>query len=125
MVLLTTYGILMSKKNDWLYDIVWNGYPTIPTLIMVIAFFILSLRYEGRYKFLNLNPLIDIISKNTLGIYLVHLIWGRLFLPYFKELSFSQNTLPNLLYAILILFLSLQTVLILRRIPIINNLFII
>lgn len=120
MVLLTLYGVLMSKSNGEIYDIVWYGYDTIPTLCMVIALSILALKYKGNHKILNL---INIAGKNSLGIYFIHVIWGSLFIKYFKKLSYSHNIITNLLFALFILLISLLSVLLLKKIPVVKKLF--
>ncbi len=122
MVLLTIYGVLMSKHNGRDYDLVWNGYDTIPTLIMVLAIVILSLEYKGSGK---LSKLIQAIGRNSLGIYFVHRIWGLLLLKYFKDMPLSQTLLTNLVFAMVITLLSLGTVLLFKSIPIVRRLFMI
>jgi surface polysaccharide O-acyltransferase-like enzyme len=122
MLLLTLYGVVMSKSNGEIYDIVWYGYDTLPTLCMVIALFILALRYKGNHKILKV---INIVGKNSLGIYFVHIIWGSLFLKYFKRLPYSHNLVTNLLFSVFILLICSLTVLILKRIPIVKKLFVI
>lgn len=120
MLFLTLYGVLMSKSNGEIYDIVWNGYDTIPTLCMVIALFILSLKYKANHKILKV---INIVGENSLGIYFVHRIWGSLFLKYFEKLTYSHNILTNLMFTVFILSISLLTVIILKKIPIVKKLF--
>lgn len=120
MVILTLYGILMSKSNGEVYDIVWYGYDSIPTLCMVIALFILALKYKGDHKILYV---INIAGRNSLGIYLTHMMWGNLFIEYFKKLPYSHDILSNLLFTLFILLISLVSVLLLKRIPVIKKMF--
>lgn len=120
MVLLTLYSVLMSKSNGEICDIVWYGYDTISTLCMVISLFVLSLKYKGNYK---ISKIISITGKNSLGIYFVHVIWGSLFLEYFKKLPFSGNVLTNLLFALFVLLISLISVLVSKKIPVVKKLF--
>ncbi|MBE6067774.1 MAG: acyltransferase [Clostridium lundense] len=120
MILLASYGVVMSKSNGEMYDIVWNGYDTIPTLCMVIALFILALRYKGKNR---LSKVVTTISKDSLGIYFVHIIWGNLFIKYFKQVPYSHNIIINLLFAIFILLISLLSVLLLKKIPVVRGLF--
>jgi surface polysaccharide O-acyltransferase-like enzyme len=119
IVLLTLYGILMTKSNGAMYDIIWNGFEMIPTLCMVIAMFILSLRYKGKNKF---SKFISLVSKNSFGIYLTHWTWSFLFIKYMKQIPNSDNILAALIYAIFILLLSLLTVLLLKKIPLVKKL---
>lgn len=119
MLLLTLYSILMSKSNDEIYDIVWYGYDTIPALFMVVSLFILSLKYKGKYK---ISKIINVTGKNSLGIYFVHIIWGNLFLEYFKRFTYSGYIVTNLMFALFILFVSLISVLLLKKIPVVKKL---
>lgn len=120
MVLLTLYSVLMSRSNGEIYDIVWYGYDSIPTLCMVMSLFILSLKYKINHKLLNI---ISITGRNSLGIYFIHVIWGNLFLKYFKRLPYSGNIATNLLFGLLVLLISLLTVLLLKKVPIVKKLF--
>jgi surface polysaccharide O-acyltransferase-like enzyme len=122
MVLLTLYGVLMSKSNGEIYDIVWYGYDSIPTLCMVIALFILAIKYKGNFKILNL---INIAGENSLGIYFTHMIWGNLFIKCFKKIPYSHNIATNILFALFILFISLLSVSLLKKIPVVKKLFVI
>ena len=122
MLLLTLYGVLMTQSHGKVFDIVWNGYDTIPTLFMVLAISILSLNFNATYKILKL---IKCVGENSLGIFFVHRIWGLLLLKYFKGISYSQNLITNLMFAIIITLISLLSVLLLKRIPIIKRLFVI
>jgi len=118
MLVMTAYGLLISKGNGEIYDTVWNGLDTIPTLFMVIAIFILSLRYKGKAK---ISKLIRVVGKNSLGIYFVHIMYGSLFLEYFKKTPFSQSLITNLLFGITITLISLLTVLAIKKIPVVKN----
>ncbi|WBW98612.1 acyltransferase [Oceanirhabdus sp. W0125-5] len=121
MVILTLYGVLMSKSNGEIYDIVWYGYDTIPTLFMVIALYILALKYKGNHK---VFKLINITGKNSLGIYFMHMFWGSLFIKYFERFPYSHNIITNLLFALFVLLISLLSVLLLKKIPVVKKLFV-
>lgn len=122
MMLLTAYGIIMWKSNKEIYDIVWFGYDSMPTLVMVIAIFILSLNFSSSYR---ISKLIITTGKNSLGIYFVHMIWGNIFIKYFVQMPLSGNIVSNMLFALFVLITSLFSVIILKRIPMVKNLFII
>ena len=113
MLLLTLYGIIMSINNYRLYDTVWSGYNTIPTLCMVISIYILSLQYKGYNN--KLFHIINYIGKNSLGIYLVHRIWGSLFIKYFKEIPYSDNIITNFIFAALVILISLLSVTLINK----------
>lgn len=120
MIILTLYSVLMSKSNGEIYDIVWYGYDSVPTLCMVISLFILSLNYKGNHKILKI---ISITGENSLGIYFIHVIWGNLFIKYFKKLPYCHDIATNFLFALFILFTSLLSVLLLKKIPVVKKLF--
>lgn len=120
MIFHTVYGILISKGNGKMYDIVWNGYDTISTLCIVMAFFILSLHYKGENRF---SRLIAIVGKNSIGIYFLHKIWGMIFIKYFRQLPLSHNIVTNTFLGIFILLISLFSVLILKKVPVVKKLF--
>ena len=122
MLLLTAYGVIMSRYYGIDFDIVWNGYDTIPTFLMVLGFAILSLQYRGTGK---ISKLVNAIGRNSLGIYFVHRIWGLQLLKYFKEIPYSHSLVANIIFSGFITILSLFTVLLLKRIPIVRRLFII
>lgn len=120
MILLTGYGVMMTKSNEEVFDIVWYGYDSIPTLFMVIAFYILALRYKGKH---GISSVIKLVAQNSFGIYLVHRIWGSFFIKYFQKLSYSTSILVNILFALFLILVCLVTVLILKTVPLIRELF--
>lgn len=119
LALLTAYGILMSKSNGAMYNIIWVGFEMIPTLGMVIAMYILSLRYKGKSK---LSKFISLVSQNSFGIYLTHWTWSFFFIKYMKRLPYSDNILAAIIYAMFLLLISLLTVLLIKKVPLIKKL---
>ena len=89
-------GVLLSKCHESMWDVVWEGYDTIPTLVNVIAIYLFSLNYTNRYK------IIEYISKNTLGVYLLHYLIIRMTRPFLRSISIFQNIPVNFLYAVLV-----------------------
>jgi Uncharacterized protein conserved in bacteria len=122
MILQTVYGVIMSKSNGAVYDIVWYGYDSIPTLCMVIALFLLTLRYKGKHR---IFKLINIIGRNSFGIFFTHRMWGSLFMKYFIKLPYSNNIATNLLFALFTVLIALFSVLLLKKIPLVKKLFVI
>ena len=120
MLLIFGYGVLASKRANEVWDIVWYGYDHISTLINVVAIFILSLRYKSKAL---IGKLVSTIGKNSLGIYFVHIIIGDLLQPYFLRLHLSVTFLSSSVYAFCILLLSLFTVLMLKKLPFVKQLF--
>jgi surface polysaccharide O-acyltransferase-like enzyme len=119
ILVLALYGILMTKSNGTMYDIIWDGFAMIPTLCLVITMYIFSLRYKGKNK---LSNFITLVSKNSFGIYLTHWTWSFLFIKYMKRIPNSDNILAALIYAVVILLVSLLTVLLLKKIPLVKKL---
>ncbi|MBQ7992166.1 MAG: acyltransferase family protein [Solobacterium sp.] len=98
-----------------LWDVVWEGYDTIPTFINVIAIYTLTLNINKGHK------LIEYVSKNTLGIYLFHGLIIRATRPYLKSIEFLCNYPVNIIYGLLIVLLSLMITRLLKSIPIVRN----
>lgn len=109
-------GILYSKSQGKLWDVVWNGYDTIFTFMNTIFIFILCLNYKKDNKF------IRTISCNTLGIYFIHNLFFQLTKPYIYTIDLFRNIPMNLLYSFSILCISLAVILIIRKIPLLKKL---
>lgn len=111
------FGYIASTYQNKIWDNVWFGYDSIFTLVNVVAFFILSLNYTNVGK---IGKLISLIGKNTLGIYLLHIIVGIIIGPYYTKIISSHNVLSDLVYSLFILILSLYLVLFLKKAPILK-----
>lgn len=61
-------GYLYSRASGQVWDNIWYGYDTIFALIATISIFLLCLNWQRD------NFLLRTISRNTLGIYLVHML---------------------------------------------------
>lgn len=114
-------GLLYSSSSGQIWDNVWFNYGSIFTLAAVFALFLLSQNYAAK------NPIIITISKNTLGIYLIHTLFIAAFANYFQLTLITDFSSPlllvvNLIYAIIILALSLLSSLFLRHLPILQKL---
>jgi surface polysaccharide O-acyltransferase-like enzyme len=120
MFLLFLYGVIVSLRANAMWDIVWNGYDTIFTLINVVAIFIISMQYKSQGQ---IGQLINLIGQNSLGIYFVHIIIGNLLKPLYAQIELSAMLVLNIIYALVILFCSLFLVIGLKRIPIVKYLF--
>jgi surface polysaccharide O-acyltransferase-like enzyme len=116
---LMTYGIIMSKSNAEIYDITWYGYDTIFTIINIIALYILTLPYKCVGT---IGNFIKIVSENSLGIYLLHILVGYALTPFYEKLIFSTGLFMNFMFSMIILLISLFISLMLKRIPIIKQL---
>lgn len=119
-LLLGIWGVFSSKLTGSLWDVVWNGYDTVFTLINVLAIYLLSEYYNGTGK---IGRYIQMISKNTLGIYFTHEIFIHLFVRMgVKLLPCANNYLFNVIYALLIMLMCLVITLFIKRIPILRGL---
>lgn len=98
-----------------LWDVVWEGYDTIPTLVNVVSIYILSL---NPFKH---NQLIETVSKNTLGIYILHGLVIRATRPVLIEIKLCQNSIFNMFYTIVIICVCMITIMFLHKIPIIKQ----
>lgn len=120
-------GMLYSVASGQVWDNIWYSYDTIFALITTFAIFFLCLNWRRDSK------LLRTISRNTLGIYLIHMLiiytfmtlTGNFVSQYLSPLSstsFILVLLGNLLYASLIILLSLAVTLIFKKIPLIKRL---
>ncbi len=110
-LLLFGIGVLLSDFIGSRWDVVWEGYDTIPTLVNVIAIYLFSLNYTSN------NKIIEFISKNTLGIYLLHYLVIRLTRPFIKSIPIFQNIPANILYSILVVLACVAIIEGLRQLP--------
>ena len=104
-------GVMLSRISGKLWDVVFSGYDTVFTLFNVCMLFLLSLSYNGHIK------LIEVISKNTLGIYLIHMILVYLTKGFVKTIPGAQTCLGSYIYAIAILLCSLGLTQVMLKIP--------
>jgi surface polysaccharide O-acyltransferase-like enzyme len=120
MLFLTIYGIIMSRSNGELFDVVFTGYATIFTLINVLAISYLTSNYKSVGI---IGKLIALIGENTLGIYFLHVFVGTIVIQMYKTIEISTNILTNIVFALVVLLFSLLVTILLKKIPIIRELF--
>lgn len=104
-------GLSYSKLIGERWDIVWNGYGSIFTLITVLCVYILFVNLKGDYR------IIRLISQNTLGIYFIHEIIVALTINKLINVLEFKNIFANIIYALFLLFTSLCIALIIKKIP--------
>jgi surface polysaccharide O-acyltransferase-like enzyme len=118
--LLFLFGLMKTNTGGKVYDTVYGGYDSIMTLTMAIMVFILCSKIKiNNAKF---KKVVRIVSANTLGIYLIHVPLGYWLSGFYGKIWLHSYLFFNLCYALLIMFLSLIVSLIIRRIPVFNNL---
>lgn len=109
---LMVLGMFYSVPRDSdLWDVVWNGYDTMPTLINVVCLFVLSLNFQIE------SNLIRKISENTLGVYFVHWVLIEIFAPIFTRYVLLQSLFGCVLLSIIVLVSSLLVVLFVKKLP--------
>ena len=112
---LYSYRLVYSDITSKIYDIVWNGFDTLMALIITVSLYRLCINYNFKSK------IITFISKNTFGIYLIHMLYIHLTIDYIKEIPFFCSAIGNIVYGIYILILSSITIIIIKKIPIIKK----
>lgn len=119
------YGMYISLVSQEIFNIVGNNYFSPFTALNVICFYSISLRL-GCYCLKRngiLTKLLVLISKNTLGIYLIHMPVGKLMDRYIGS-YFKGGLFLTCVHSILLLIVSLVIVLCAKKIPIVKKLYI-
>lgn len=119
-IFLFSMGVLFSFSNKQVYDVVWNGYDTIFTLLNTISIFILCLSCREEKN--KANEFFKFISTNTFGIYFVHWILICFTRKYIKQCLFLCTYWFNIIYAIILTILCAFISYCIKRIPIIKKL---
>ena len=104
------------SNSEIIWDVVWNGYNTVPTFLNVIAIYVLCLSYTKNSK------LIHLISLNTLGIYFIHGLSLKLTRPLLMPYDIFYTFPANIVYAVFVLLVCLAICLLLRKIPLLKKL---
>ena len=115
-LLLTFLGIGYGVLGKVWLDGIYSGFDTVFTLGNVIFLYLLSLNWKRD------NWLVRTISRNTLGIYFVHIVFNQALFPYFVKFLWMRNLLGTAVYGSIILMLCLVFCLIVRKIPILKHL---
>ena len=105
-------GYLYSIQTDTVWDVVWNGYDSVFTLANTIFIYLLSLNLKADL------PLVRCASRNTLGIYFLHMIVVHITSPYLAEISFGGN----ILYAVGVMAVCMVIASVLGKIPVVSKL---
>lgn len=121
-------GFMYSKASHQIWDNIWYGYDTIFTLIAVISIFLLCLNWRRN------NLILRAISRNTLGIYLIHMLiiyalttfFSSFIMRYASPLStsvpFVISFIGVIIYTTVVLIISLIITTFAKRIPVIKHL---
>jgi surface polysaccharide O-acyltransferase-like enzyme len=112
-------GLIISKRENKIWDCVWHGHDTLFTLLIVLSLFILFLPYKHQGVS---GKIIALIGQNSLGIYFLHIIVAELTSSLIFSSTSTNNFFFNALCALLILAMSLIITLGLKKIPVLKYL---
>ncbi len=118
MGLLCALAVTLAKLSGTLWDIVWCGYDTIFTFVNVVCLFVLCTNYKGKRA----KGLISLLSANTLGVYLIHYPYVYWLESYVEKMPFLSNVAGNMLFAAVVLCISLLSALLIKKIPLLKHL---
>ena len=123
-------GILYSKITNTLWDTVWEGRSTIFVLLNVIYVFLFFMDFNKNNRLQKQSEItlkdrfckcIEVISKNTMGIYLVHVLVLRTIEKFSIQASFTSNITVGIIYSIVVTLISLIITLCVKRIPVVGK----
>lgn len=114
-------GVTVSRRTGSHWDVVWDGYNTIFTLITVMAMFWLSLNYKVNNTNW-LTTLVKKISANTLGIYFIHMIIYHIMEKSEVLSAWSESAVTLIIKALIVLGTSLTITLLMKKVPLIREL---
>ena len=118
MLLFTLYASMMIYTANIKFDIVWKGYDTIFCLFNTIALYFIASKYKYTKK--PIHKLIQLISQNTMGIYLLQTSIILFTKPAFRTLGISSYLLPNFIYVLMVLLICLVLCLLIKKLPLIK-----
>lgn len=110
--------LLMTKRTESLYDIVYYGYNCLPTLSMSAGVFMLAARLAEKVLEA-VRRTAAFIGRNTLAIYYTHWILGLLLL---EGVSIPGSFAVNLLKALVMVLIGALIGEGMRRIPVLRHL---
>lgn len=108
--------ILFSRMKQKLQDVIWTGFDTVFTYVIVLCLYVLCLNLKKEI------PLIRLISVNTLGIYLLHVVPNWALAPLAGEIGFLCTVPGSIVFSLFILFVSLGACLVLKKVPVLKRL---
>lgn len=103
-------GVAVYITND--------GYYSIPTLLMSTGLFSLFVLSLHKYK----SRIVTAVSKNTWGIYMLHMMVGTAFLSIQFRYQFPTGLLLNFLKSIWMIAGSMALTVIMKKIPLVKRL---
>lgn len=119
-ILHAVWFLLLWKALDMYYCPIWYGYESATGFLISVFVIVLCGNYQGKRLF----PAIRLVSKNTLGIYFLHMGTAVLY-PYgqkLQDIPLLFNAPANVLMAAAAMAVCLGITLILRKIPVLRKL---
>ena len=113
--------LLMTRRNEAVYDIVYYGYNCLPTLVMSASLFAGAAALEARAgKWLaHIAPFTRLIGENTLTIYYLHWLLG---LTVFAHFSLPGGPVVRLALIFAMMAACALAGRLLRRVPLMRHL---
>lgn len=110
----------MTRRTDALYDIVYNGYNCLPTMMMASGLFIGAAKLNARLSACRLSRALHAVGANTLAVYYLHWLMGLTVLTLVN--AAQGNFLINLLKAAAMVLSGTLLGMALRRVPLLRHL---
>ena len=106
------WGIYCCRIGGTFWNNRWDGFDTVFTFVNVLAVGVLCLNYKAAHGW---SRAIRLVSENTLGIYIFHMVFSRFMQRFVQDLTFMQNPVSNILFALVVMAVTLAFVLALKK----------
>ncbi|MDR0536261.1 MAG: acyltransferase [Puniceicoccales bacterium] len=114
------WGVFLSRKSG-VFDAVFPEYSSILAFVATLSLAYLVSRVKD--NFLGTGGIVRLIGKNSLGIYFLHIPILDPLRLLFRHFSIAPGMFSNFILAVLLLFSSLLMTLLLKKIPVVRELF--
>lgn len=109
-------GVTYTFANNEIWDITFNSFQSIFSLICTLCVVVLALNYKSN------NRLVISISKNTLGIYFIHEFFLAIIIPFVSNIEWCCNWGFSVCVSVVALLLSLLVSMFIDKVPMVNKL---
>ena len=116
-IISASIGIFISYKSNSLYAVNYNYYQ-IFLIFTFLGVYALSTGYKNRGNIF--NKLISALSRNTMGMYVIHNIVLTIIVLHFNIMA--QNFITRVLVSVVITLISLAISMLFKKIPLIDRL---
>lgn len=110
----------LTKAIDKFYCPIWYGYETVTGFLITLCIIVLCANYQGTWK--PGAKLLQRVSSNTMGIYLIHMCIIYTFKEKLLTIGPLNNFPMNIVIALVLTVVCLGITMLLRRIPVIRKL---